>query len=475
TRRLMDHFHIETSPGRGTCVTIAKRLPRGQRAPTREITRLVATGVRRPAPTAARELQVQERELLMHLSELRSREEEVAALTAELESTNRGVVALYAELDERAEQLRQASELKSRFLSHMSHEFRTPLNSILAISRLLLDRIDGDLTQEQERQVAYIRASAQHLTELVDDLLDLAKVEAGKVEVRPGRFAIADLLGTLRGVLKPLQTNDQVQLVFEDATALPPIVTDEGKLSQILRNLVSNALKYTEHGEVRVAVRHEPAAGSVVFAVSDTGVGIDPEDQERIFQEFVQIEHRLQLRVRGTGLGLPLSRRLAGLLGGELTVASRPGLGSTFTLTLPLAPGESKPGTGDAAAARRILVIEDEEAARYVLRQLLGTRQGELIEATDGTEGLRRAQADRPALIFLDLRLPGLSGFQVIEKLAGDVRTAEIPVVVCTSSVLDAAETARLGHARAIISKAELSRDVVSCMVANFARTREGR
>ncbi|MCC7276544.1 MAG: ATP-binding protein, partial [Alphaproteobacteria bacterium] len=127
TRRLMDHFHIETSPGRGTCVTIAKRLPRGQRAPTREIARLVATGARRPSPTAAGELQVQERELLMHLSELRSREEEVAALTAELESTNRGVVALYAELDERAEQLRQASELKSRFLSHMSHEFRTPL------------------------------------------------------------------------------------------------------------------------------------------------------------------------------------------------------------------------------------------------------------------------------------------------------------------------------------------------------------
>ena len=170
-----------------------------------------------------------------------------------MEDTNRGVVALYAELDERAEQLRRASELKSRFLSNMSHEFRTPLNSILALSRLLMDRTDGPLTVEQERQVTYIRRSAESLTELVNDLLDLAKVEAGKLEIRPSYFTIGELFGALRGVMKPLQQNDAVDLIFEDVTDCPPLFTDEAKLAQILRNLISNALKFTERGEVRVA------------------------------------------------------------------------------------------------------------------------------------------------------------------------------------------------------------------------------
>ena len=155
-------------------------------------------------PLAA--LRDQNRELLQSLEEIRRREEESKQLNQELGDTNRGVVALYAELDERAEQLRKASELKSRFLSHMSHEFRTPLNSILALSRLLLDRIDGELTPEQERQIGYIRRSAESLLELVNDLLDLSKVEAGKIEVKPTRFTVSSLFGALRGALRPLLT-----------------------------------------------------------------------------------------------------------------------------------------------------------------------------------------------------------------------------------------------------------------------------
>ena len=162
-----------------------------------------------------------------------------------MEDTNRGVVALYAELDERAEQLRRASELKSRFLSNMSHEFRTPLNSILALSRLLMDRTDGPLTLEQERQVTYIRRSAESLTELVNDLLDLAKVEAGKWRSVASYFTIGELFGALRGVMKPLQQNDAVDLISRCADC-PPLFTDEAKLAQILRNLISNALKFTE-------------------------------------------------------------------------------------------------------------------------------------------------------------------------------------------------------------------------------------
>ena len=187
------------------------------------------------------------------LDELRQRQEELARLNRELEDTNRGVVALYAELDERADHLRRADEVKTRFLSNMTHEFRTPLNSILALTRLLLDRVDGELTPEQERQVYFIRKSAENLSELVNDLLDLAKVEAGKIVVRPAEFEVRNLFGALRGMLRPLLLNTSVNLVFEEPDGIPPLHTDEGKVSQILRNFISNALKFTEQGEVRVS------------------------------------------------------------------------------------------------------------------------------------------------------------------------------------------------------------------------------
>ena len=169
----------------------------------------------------------------------------------------------------------------------------------------------------------------------MNDLLDLAKVEAGKTVVQPVDFEVEQLFGALRGMLRPLLLNQSVSLVFEDAADLPPLHTDEAKVSQILRNLISNALKFTERGEVRVSVWMDDRSGTITFIVADTGIGIAPEDQERIFEEFSQLEHRLQRRVRGTGLGLPLARRLAELLGGTLLVTSEPGIGSTFSVSLP--------------------------------------------------------------------------------------------------------------------------------------------
>ncbi len=289
-------------------------------------------------PLAA--LREQNRELMQSLDEIRRRTEESSALNQELGDTNRGVVALYAELDERAEQLRKASELKTRFLSNMSHEFRTPLNSVLALSRLLLDRIDGDLTPEQERQVGYIRRSAEGLLELVNDMLDLAKVEAGKVDVKSVTFTVHQLFGGLRGALRPLTTRQSVELIFDHPDDLPELYTDEGKVTQILRNLISNALKFTEQGEVRVTARRDQASGFVVFAVRDTGIGIDPRDHERIFEEFSQVDTRLQRKAKGTGLGLSLSRSLATLLGGTLRVESVLGQGSVFTLSIPAQRGD---------------------------------------------------------------------------------------------------------------------------------------
>jgi signal transduction histidine kinase len=341
-RHLVDDFAIETGPT-GTTVTLMRRLPAGA-VTAADAARIVAALGTSLGSTVVAELQTQNTELIASLTELRTRQEELVRLNAELEDTNRGVVALYAELDDRAEQLRQASELKSRFLSNMSHEFRTPLNSILALSRLLLDCADGPLTTEQDRQAMYIRRSAESLTELVNDLLDLAKVEAGKLDIRPRYFTIGELFGALRGVMKPLRQNDAVELIFEDPVICPPLFTDEAKVAQILRNLISNSLKFTERGEVRVSAAFDRRTWRYNLEVIDTGIGIAPEDQELVFQEFSQVANLLQFRARGTGLGLPLSRRLAELLGGTLTVRSAPGAGSAFRLCIPGSPGPDPPG-----------------------------------------------------------------------------------------------------------------------------------
>ncbi len=199
--------------------------------------------------------------------------EQVESLRAELAETNQGVVALYAELDDQAAQLREATALKSRFLSYMSHEFRTPLGSIRSITRILLDRMDGPLTEEQEKQLTFIQNSAMELTEMVNDLLDLAKIEAGRVSISPEWFEMVDLFAALRGMFKPLLTSSDVSLIFEEPTDLPRVYTDHKKLSQILRNYISNALKFTPKGEVRVSGRRFDGE-QVIFSVADTGIGI---------------------------------------------------------------------------------------------------------------------------------------------------------------------------------------------------------
>ncbi|HEX6036806.1 ATP-binding protein [Longimicrobium sp.] len=335
TRRLMDRFDLRSVPGEGTTVQMAKRLPRtAPPVDERVRARVAAELARLHPPDPVDELARQNAELAGALAEVRVRQEEMAVLNQELEDTNRGVVALYAELDQRVEQLRRANALRAQFMSYMSHEFRTPLDSILALSGLLLDRVDGELTDEQEKQVGFVRRSARDLLNMVDDLLDTARVDAGKLTVYPVEFHAADLFSALRATLRPLLTGETTQLVFDDASALPPLRTDESKLAQVLRNLVSNALKFTEAGEVRVAARVADD-DTVAFTVADTGVGIAPEDQDRIFEDFAQVDGSLQRRRRGTGLGLPLSRKLAELLGGSLTLESEPGRGSTFTLVVP--------------------------------------------------------------------------------------------------------------------------------------------
>jgi CheY-like chemotaxis protein/two-component sensor histidine kinase len=479
--------------------------------------------------------------------------------------------------------------MKTQFLSHMSHELRTPVNSILSLAQLLLDHTDGALTAEQDKQVAYIRRAAEALSELINDVLDLAKIEAGKLTIRPAPFAVQELFSALRGMLRPLLVTDRVTLVFEEPGALPLLYSDEGKISQILRNFLSNALKFTERGTIRVTATMIPAGDAVVFAVADTGIGIAPEDQATIFEEFTQIDHPIQQRVRGTGLGLPLCKKLADLLGGSVAVQSVPGMGSTFSCTIPvqyretptapdmepqpwvhdparlpvlivedhaetqfiyekflqgsrfqplpartlreaeeallrvrphailldiLLPGrdtwaflatlkrqdttkdipvlvattleDQRKGWAlgaDAYAIKpitrawllgelqqrtgqqpwpRVLVIDDDEMARYILKQLLADAPYLIDEAASGAEGVQQAQRTQPQVILLDLLMPGMSGYDVLRHLQADPTTRGIPVILVTSHVLTPHEQTQLaGHTAAILAKGTLSRETV--------------
>jgi len=469
-RRLMDDFEIRSAPRAGTSITLRKHVPRRAEPFTRARIEALGRAVAANRTSDANaEIQQQNRDLLKSLEELRLRQEELTRLNAELEDTNRGVMALYSELDERAAHLRAADETKTRFLSSVSHEFRTPVNSILALSKILLHRLDGELTVEQERQVRYIVQAADQLATLIDDLLDLRKVEAGKIQLRAETFTVTDLFAALRGMFKPLFVNDDVALVIEEPDDLPELHTDQGKVAQILRNLVSNALKFTQRGSVRVSCRLSQDEQLILFEVADTGIGIAPENHRRIFDEFSQVENPLQTSVKGTGLGLPLSQRLAGLLGGGIEIRSALGHGSTFTLAIPLridggrsvAPlVPSEPAT--PMALDRVLIIDDNEIERYALRQFLSTSRYEVIEATGGYEGLRLARQAHPDVIFLDLMMPDVHGFEVLKMLKAIEDTRSVPVVLFTSQRLDnAEERERAALADALLMKSDLSRDTV--------------
>lgn len=333
--RLMDECSVEQGGG-AVLVTMRKALPsQAWIGPARlaELSSQLAKDS--PVANTYHEVVLQNRELAAALAELRERQDDLLELTRELEDTNRGIVALYAEIEDKAERLRRADEMKSRFLSNTSHELRTPLSSIRALAKLLLDRMDGDLTSEQERQVRYIDAAATDLSELVNDLLDLAKIEAGKVDVQLAPVEADNLFRALKGMLRPLVDEARVDLVFEPGENTEPFESDEGKISQVLRNFISNALKFTEQGQVTVSAHVDAELDTITFAVADTGIGISPDNLQLIFEEFSQIEHPLQRRSKGTGLGLPLCRKLADLLGGRVEVSSQPGVGSTFSLVLP--------------------------------------------------------------------------------------------------------------------------------------------
>jgi signal transduction histidine kinase/CheY-like chemotaxis protein len=568
TKRLMDDFQLESAPT-GTIARLVKHLPRSRTPLTSRNAKELAQELRATAVESPfAEIERQNQELFKTLQELRARQEELMLLNRELEDTNRGVVALYAELDERADYLRRASELKTKFLSNVSHEFRTPLNSIISLARLLMEKLDGDLTAEQEKQVRYIESSARDLQEMVNDLLDIAKVEAGKIKIRVKEFEVRELFSALKGMLKPLLAdNTAVELIFDDPVDLPPLRTDEGKVSQIVRNLISNAIKFTPKGSVTVCAKPS-GENRVVFEVADSGIGIAPEHHDTIFQEFSQVENPLQERHRGTGLGLPLCRKLAALLGGRLWLESELGAGSRFFVEIPavylgevrgastaLLPSpefhrapvlflEDNQETGLAFEAlvrnsefqaivaneisqarawldrhnpvaivsdvyigdetsyefladvrrsapglpvivtsafanaeealaqgadvflpkpleresllqelrrltcgggtRRILIVDDNDVSRYILRELLDQPWLRLSEAKNGAEALRSISESTPDAVILDFLMPDMSGLEVLRRVRQSSETKDLPVLIYTSKTLSEDERTQL-------------------------------
>ena len=493
-RRLVDEVTSEPLNS-GTRLYLIKWLPAHISLPTAARVQQLRTGLERQLPvTAMSELRMQNSEMLTALEDLQSKQEDLLRLNAELEDTNRGVVAmysqlsgeleetnrgvvaLYAELDEKSAELRQANEAKSRFLANVSHELRTPVNSILGLARLLDEAPDTPLSDEQAKQVTFIRSNAVDLLSLVNELLDLAKAESGRLEPVLAEVRLEDVFAQLRGSLRPLAARGVVDLRIEDPVDVPALHTDEGMLLHILRNLLTNALKFTERGHVQLSATRRDSGQHVELTVRDTGIGIAEPDQLRVFEEFYQVRGPLQTKVHGTGLGLPYARRLAEILGGSLSLASAPGHGSTFTLELPvtwttaLGATQSQPTLhSSAVSVGTALVVDDDESFRHVLRGMLQGVAERVLEAVDGADALRQMQETVPDVLFLDLRMPTLDGPGLLEAIAEDDRLRNVPVIIASSFDAAAFEAGPLGPAVAVLTKSDLTREHVLAAVSTAA------
>src|SRR5271157_2178511 len=368
--------------------------------------------------------------------------------------------------------LERSNKLKSRFIATISHELRTPLNSILGFSELLLDEVSGPLTERQKRQVTNIYSSGTHLLQLINNVLDIAKIESGKIELHYESFLVKDAVAEVEQVIRSL-ADKKSQVVAIKADGVQFIMADKIKFKQILYNLLSNAVKFTpEGGAITLEAGLITAAGLPLparnlaaipeknsflrLSVTDTGIGIKSEDLDRVFAEFEQGDSSLSRRYEGTGLGLALTKRLVELHGGEIFVESKEGAGSKFTMIIPLADtvevAEAVPVQAvteketfiheevDPSKRRRgnpplILVAEDDQSTSEVLTLYLAQGGYRIAHAYDGDEALQRMREAKPFTVLLDVMLPGKDGWEVLQEIKSDPELKEIPVIIC--SVID--------------------------------------
>ena len=348
------------------------------------------------------------------------------------------------ELELRNREVERATQLKSQFLASMSHELRTPLNAILGFSELLEEIQGAEATEKQKRFLGHIRKGAHHLLQLINDILDLAKIESGQLEMRPEAFLFSDVLPEVLSNIRPLALAKRID-IGEQGFGNGRVYADRVRVKQVLYNLLSNAVKFTPEGG-RVSVECQLAEPYLVVRVRDTGIGIRPEDQSLIFEEFRQADAAENRVKEGTGLGLAITKRLLEQLGGSISLESEFGKGSVFTFTLPVLAGCAVPAARVPATAPHskdplqeeivertkpvILVIDDEAAARELLTDYLRSAGYEVVTAASGTEGLNKARSLRPAGITLDILMPGGGGLQALFELKDSPETATIPVIV---------------------------------------------
>ncbi|HEY7759452.1 MAG TPA: response regulator [Burkholderiales bacterium] len=333
-------------------------------------------------------------------------------------------------------QLEIASQHKSTFLANMSHELRTPLNAIIGYSEMLQEDAVDEGADNLVLDLKKVNAAGKHLLELINSILDLSKIEAGRMELQLEEFAIASVVDDIRAVIQPLAERNGNRLEVDCDAAIGTMRSDLTKVRQVLFNLLSNACKFTEKGTVRLAVAREGTEQDawLSFVVSDTGIGLTPEQLGRLFQEFSQADAATTRRYGGTGLGLALSRRLCRLMGGDVTVTSQAGRGSSFTARLPADVGRiaERADTAEPGRMGTVLVIDDEAPVRDLMRRFLGKEGFRVLTAAGGEDGLRLAREQRPDAITLDVMMPGMDGWAVLSALADDPELSHIPVIMLT-------------------------------------------
>jgi signal transduction histidine kinase/HAMP domain-containing protein/ActR/RegA family two-component response regulator len=422
------------------------------------------------------ELQARQEELQRSNADLEDKAAQLARQNRAIETKNAEIEQARQEIEERAKQLDQASRYKSQFLANVSHELRTPLNSLLILARLLAQNPADNLTPKQVEYANVIHSSGTDLLLLINDILDLSRVEAGKLDIHPERFALASLAEDLRTVFGPLAAEKSLEFSVETAAGVPAeVATDRKRLRQILHNLLSNAVKFTERGRValriglaRQADGEEPA---IVFSVTDTGIGISDDNLKTIFEAFQQGDGTTSRRYGGTGLGLAISREVAEQLGGRIAAQSEPGGGSTFTLYLPpvypgtaeeaaqgrtgdIAEGPAGPPGGHAVAVgparpqarsagheilrgRRVLVIDDDLRNAFALTSILELYGLTVIHAPDGQQGIGVLTSDGDIdLVLMDVMMPEMDGYATTAAIRAMPQCADLPVIAVTARAM---------------------------------------
>jgi adenylate cyclase len=352
---------------------------------------------------------------------------------------------LFSEIGEKSRQLQVASQHKSQFLANMSHELRTPLNAIIGVTEMLLEDARDLKRDDEVEPLDRVLRAARHLLALINDILDLSKIEAGRMELHLETFPLAPLIEDVVKTIEPLAAKNGNRVVVDCDREIGTIHADQMRFRQALLNLMSNANKFTDKGTVTIAARQEHIDGrdSITIAVADTGIGMTAEQMGRLFQEFSQADSSTTRKYGGTGLGLAISRHFCRMMGGDITVESKPGEGSTFTIRLlrivetdeatATAPGLA-PARADAAAeeAPRILVVDDDPTVRELVARHLERAGFSVTTAAGGREGLRLVRELRPAAVTLDIMMPDLDGWTVLAAMKGDPTLAGIPVILMT-------------------------------------------